>query len=79
MLRIFLGVLALTAAGGLKQLPGLSEAFENAALIGVHYHYTWVFYEFVPLDGVLYCEIAAWGHRCISAENEIHELTSQFS
>lgn len=27
------GEVALTAAGGLRQLPGLSETFENAALV----------------------------------------------
>lgn len=27
------GEVALTAAGGLRQLPGLSESYENAALV----------------------------------------------
>lgn len=27
------GEVALTAAGGLRQLPGLTETFENAALV----------------------------------------------
>lgn len=27
------GEVALTAAGGLRQLPGLTESFENAALV----------------------------------------------
>lgn len=27
------GEVALTAAGGLRQLPGLSETYENAALV----------------------------------------------
>lgn len=30
------GEVALTAAGGLRQLPGLSETFENAALVLVY-------------------------------------------
>lgn len=29
------GEVALTAAGGLRQLPGLSETYENAALVRV--------------------------------------------
>ncbi|KAL3655661.1 Tocopherol cyclase, chloroplastic [Castilleja foliolosa] len=66
------GEIALTAAGGLRQLPGLSETFENAALIGVHYR--GVFYEFVPWNGVVSWEIAAWGYWCISAENETHTV-----
>ncbi|KAG8375575.1 hypothetical protein BUALT_Bualt10G0114800 [Buddleja alternifolia] len=66
------GEVALTAAGGLRQLPGLSETFENAALIGVHYG--GVFYEFVPWNGVVNWEIAQWGHWCISAENETHTI-----
>ncbi|KAL3650815.1 Tocopherol cyclase, chloroplastic [Castilleja foliolosa] len=66
------GEVALTAAGGLRQLPGLSENFENAALIGLHYR--GVFYEFVPWNGVVNWEIAAWGHWFISAENETHKV-----
>lgn len=31
------GEVALTAAGGLRQLPGLSENFENAALVLLYY------------------------------------------
>jgi len=27
------GEIALTAAGGLRQIPGLTETFENAALV----------------------------------------------
>lgn len=29
------GEVAITAAGGLRQLPGLSETFENAALVKI--------------------------------------------
>ncbi|MBA0690504.1 hypothetical protein Goari_008171, partial [Gossypium aridum] len=64
------GEVALTAGGGLRQLPGLTETFENAALIGVHYD--GIFYEFVPWNGVLSWEIAPWGYWCIAAENETH-------
>ncbi|KAK4419970.1 putative tocopherol cyclase, chloroplastic [Sesamum alatum] len=64
------GEVALTAAGGLRQVPGLSETFENAALIGVHYG--GAFYEFVPWNGVVNWEIAPWGHWSISAENETY-------
>lgn len=31
------GEVALTAGGGLRQLPGLSETFENAALVLIYY------------------------------------------
>ncbi|KAK3212963.1 hypothetical protein Dsin_017669 [Dipteronia sinensis] len=70
------GEVALTAAGGLRQLPGLSETFENAALIGVHYDGN--FYEFVPWNGVVNWEIAQWGYWYMAAENERHmvELTA---
>ncbi|XVE71035.1 hypothetical protein DITRI_Ditri10aG0117600 [Diplodiscus trichospermus] len=64
------GEVALTAAGGLRQLPGLTDTFENAALIGVHYN--GVFYEFVPWNGNLSWEIAQWGYWFVTAENETH-------
>ncbi|KAK8550461.1 hypothetical protein V6N13_118978 [Hibiscus sabdariffa] len=64
------GEIALTAGGGLRQLPGLTETYENAALIGVHYD--GIFYEFVPWKGVLSWEIAPWGYWYISGENETH-------
>ncbi|KAJ4708057.1 Tocopherol cyclase [Melia azedarach] len=63
------GEVALTAAGGLRQLPGL-DSFENAALIGVHYD--GIFYEFVPWNGVVNWEITPWGYWYIAAENETH-------
>ena len=31
------GEVALTAGGGLRQLPGLGDTFENAALVIIHY------------------------------------------
>ncbi|KAK4852930.1 hypothetical protein QYF36_001233 [Acer negundo] len=70
------GEVALTAAGGLRQLPGQSETFENAALIGVHYDGN--FYEFVPWNGVVNWEIAQWGYWYMAAENKTHmvELTA---
>lgn len=64
------GDVSLTAAGGLRQLPGLSETYENAALVGVHYR--GIFYEFVPWNGVVNWEIAPWGYWHLSAENETH-------
>lgn len=64
--------IALTAGGGLRQLPGLSETFENAALVGIHH--AGVFYEFVPWSGVIDWEIAQWGHWRISAENGTHKV-----
>ncbi|XAR70867.1 tocopherol cyclase [Bertholletia excelsa] len=66
------GEVALTAAGGLRQLSGLTETFENAALIGIHYG--GVFYEFVPWNGVINFEISPWGYWYMSAENETHKV-----
>ncbi|PSS01197.1 Tocopherol cyclase [Actinidia chinensis var. chinensis] len=66
------GQVALTAAGGLRQLPGLGETFENAALIGIHHG--GIFYEFVPWNGVVSFEISQWGHWYMSAENETHKV-----
>ncbi|KAE8732620.1 putative tocopherol cyclase [Hibiscus syriacus] len=54
------GEVALTAGGGLRQLPGLTETFEDAALIGVHYD--GILYEFVPWNGALSWEISHWGY-----------------
>lgn len=31
------GEVALTAGGGLRQLPGLGDTFENAALVIIYY------------------------------------------
>ncbi|KAG6770621.1 hypothetical protein POTOM_026308 [Populus tomentosa] len=66
------GEVTLTAAGGLRQLPGPagSEIHENAALIGVHSD--GIFYEFVPWNGVVNWEISPWGYWHMSAENEKH-------
>ncbi|KAH6835831.1 tocopherol cyclase [Perilla frutescens var. hirtella] len=64
------GEVALTAGGGMRQLPGLGDTFENVALIGVHYG--GLFYEFVPWNGVVNWEVDPWGHWCFSAENEAH-------
>ncbi|KAM7275212.1 hypothetical protein ACFE04_017078 [Oxalis oulophora] len=64
------GEVALTAAGGLRQLPGLTDTFENAALIGVHYN--GIFHEFVPWNGVLNWEVKPWGYWYMAAENATH-------
>ncbi|KAL5558688.1 hypothetical protein UlMin_034899 [Ulmus minor] len=64
------GEVALTSGGGLRQLPGLTETYENAALIGVHYDGK--FYEFVPWNGVVSWEIATWGYWYIVGENQTH-------
>ncbi|PON37269.1 Tocopherol cyclase [Parasponia andersonii] len=75
------GEVALTAAGGLRQLPGLTDLFENAALVGVHYEGK--FYEFVPWNGVVSWEISSWGYWYIAAENDTHmvelEATTEHS
>lgn len=64
------GEVALTAAGGLRVLPG--GRVENAALVGVHY--SGVFYEFVPWNGVVEWEIAPWGYWKISADNGSYKV-----
>ncbi|XP_047325739.1 tocopherol cyclase, chloroplastic isoform X2 [Impatiens glandulifera] len=69
------GEVALTAAGGLRQLPG--DTYENAALVGIHCG--GVFYEFVPWNGVVAFEIAPWGSWIISAENETHKVEVEAS
>lgn len=66
-----IGEVALTAAGGLRELPGLN-AYENAALVGVHYD--GVFYEFVPWNGVVSWEVAQWGYWRIAADNQRHKV-----
>ncbi|KAH7574246.1 hypothetical protein JRO89_XS03G0270500 [Xanthoceras sorbifolium] len=82
------GEVALTAGGGLRQLPGLSDTYENAALVlscdnifsyvallyreAIGVHYDGIFYEFVPWNGVVNWEIAPWGYWYIAAENERH-------
>ncbi|KAE8056602.1 hypothetical protein FH972_013357 [Carpinus fangiana] len=66
------GEVALTAAGGLRQLPGLTENFENAALVGVHYD--GIFYEFVPWNGGVSWEIAPWGYWYMAGENQMHKV-----
>ncbi|CAK7353270.1 unnamed protein product [Dovyalis caffra] len=64
------GEVALTAAGGLRQIPGVNVTFENAALIGVHYD--GIFYEFVPWNGVVNWEISPWGYWYMAADNGTH-------
>ncbi|GKE44584.1 tocopherol cyclase, partial [Tanacetum coccineum] len=85
------GEVALTCGGGLRQLPGLHETFENAALlpwseitallsagqIGVHFG--GIFYEFVPWNGVVEWEIAQWGHWHVTADNETHKVELEAS
>lgn len=51
-------------------LPG--GRVENAALVGVHY--SGVFYEFVPWNGVVEWEIAPWGYWKISADNGSYKV-----
>lgn len=66
------GEVSLTAGGGLRQLPGLSDTFENAAMVGVHYG--GVFYEFVPWNGVVSWEISQWGYWHIYAESDTYKV-----
>ncbi|XP_042469539.1 tocopherol cyclase, chloroplastic-like isoform X2 [Zingiber officinale] len=69
------GEVALTAAGGLRKLPGFTENFENAALVGVHYGGS--FYEFVPWNGTVRWDVAKWGFWHMSAENNTHMVELQ--
>ncbi|XXG45804.1 hypothetical protein AAC387_Pa02g0789 [Persea americana] len=67
-----IGEVALTAAGGLRKLPGFTENYEDAALIGVHYDGT--FYEFVPWTSSVNWEVAPWGYWNMSAENKMYKV-----
>ncbi|MFS7962640.1 putative tocopherol cyclase [Helianthus anomalus] len=71
------GEVGLTCGGGLRQLPGLNETFENAALIGVHHG--GIFYEFVPWNGVVEWEVAEWGYWHVTAQNETHKVELEAS
>ncbi|CAA7410103.1 unnamed protein product [Spirodela intermedia] len=62
------GEVALTAGGGRRLLPGLSDIYESTAMIGVHFGGN--FYEFVPWDGAVNWEIAPWGFWRICGENK---------
>ncbi|KAG0493948.1 hypothetical protein HPP92_004942 [Vanilla planifolia] len=64
------GEVALTAAGGLRKLSGVTDNFENAALIGIHYGGR--FYEFVPWTSTVTWEVSKWGYWQMSAENDQH-------
>ncbi|KAI4379925.1 hypothetical protein MLD38_006162 [Melastoma candidum] len=66
------GEVALTAAAGLRELPGLAVTYENAGLIGVHHD--GVFYEFVPWNAVISWEVAPWGFWHMEAENGTHKV-----
>ncbi|OWM86610.1 hypothetical protein CDL15_Pgr015645 [Punica granatum] len=66
------GEVALTAAGGLRQIPGPNETFANAALIGVHYGGK--FFEFALWNGVIKWEINTWGFWHMTAENDCHKV-----
>ncbi|KAG6521549.1 hypothetical protein ZIOFF_018672 [Zingiber officinale] len=73
---------ALTAAGGLRKLPGFTENFENAALVCYHVyvvgvHYGGSFYEFVPWNGTVRWDVAKWGFWHMSAENNTHMVELQ--
>ncbi|KAL8226676.1 hypothetical protein R6Q57_016508 [Mikania cordata] len=71
------GEVALTCGGGLRQLPGLNETFENAALIGIHFG--GIFYEFVPWNGIVEWEVAQWGYWHVTADNETHKVELEAS
>lgn len=54
------------------------EEITHCADVQIGIHYGGVFYEFVPWNGVITWEIAAWGRWCISAENETHKVIQIF-
>jgi tocopherol cyclase len=62
--------LALTAAGGRRQVLGW---FEAVALIGIHYRGQ--FYEFAPWNAQVGWEVDPWGYWHIWAENESYTAT----
>ncbi|XP_020518284.1 probable tocopherol cyclase, chloroplastic isoform X1 [Amborella trichopoda] len=66
------GEVALTAAGGTRKLVGLTETFEDVALIGVHYDGK--FYEFVPWTSTVKWKIAPWGYWYMSGENDSYKV-----
>ncbi|KMZ57637.1 Tocopherol cyclase [Zostera marina] len=64
------GEVALTASGGLRKLSVLSNNFESAALVGVHFEGK--FYEFVPWTSKVTWEVSHWGYWHMYAENDMH-------
>ncbi|KAL6006181.1 tocopherol cyclase [Asimina triloba] len=66
------GEVSLTAGGGLRKLSGLTDYFEEVAMVGVHYN--GIFYEFVPWSGLVSWEITPWGYWNISAENDLYKV-----
>lgn len=62
------GQVTVTAAGGLRKLPGLADTYETPALIGLHHEGR--FYEFTPWTGNVSWEIAPWGYWHMFADND---------
>ncbi|KAJ3692244.1 hypothetical protein LUZ60_012594 [Juncus effusus] len=60
---------ALTAAGGLRQL-GLFDNYESPSLIGVHHG--GIFYEFVPWTGQITWDVSPWGFWKMTGQNQTH-------
>jgi len=63
--------LAVTAGGGLRQVPWQSD-LESAALIGIHHRGK--FYEFVPWTATVRWEVKRWGTWRMSAQNDRYEV-----
>ncbi|KAG0622271.1 hypothetical protein M758_3G085900 [Ceratodon purpureus] len=68
----FSGEVALTAGGGRRGLPLFKNAYEDIALIGLHFQGK--FYEFVPWKGKVEWEIAPWGSWKMTAQSLTHEV-----
>ncbi|KAL3683399.1 hypothetical protein R1sor_001421 [Riccia sorocarpa] len=66
------GDIALTSGGGRRGLPLIPGAYEEVAMVGIHYDGK--FYEFVPWRGTVEWDIAPWGSWKITAENKYYKV-----
>jgi len=67
------GDVALTAGGGRRGLPFVPGAFEEVAMVGIHY--SGKFYEFVPWEGTVEWEISPWGSWKMFAQRDQYEVS----
>ncbi|KAG6545849.1 hypothetical protein Mapa_012810 [Marchantia paleacea] len=66
------GEIALTAGGGRRGLPLVPGAFEEVAMVGIHY--AGKFYEFVPWTGTVEWDVSIWGSWQMTAENRMYKV-----
>ncbi|XP_024381013.1 probable tocopherol cyclase, chloroplastic [Physcomitrium patens] len=66
------GEVALTAGGGRRGLPLVPGAYEEVAMVGIHYDGK--FYEFVPWEGSVEWDISTWGSWKMSAKRDDYEV-----